>query len=103
MTPDRCLIFPSVEFVRGSINKEGKRSELPVVLDCTFIYGADFSAARIICQLITDFEQRSQKLLFFNLKPSVVQVFEGVASDIVNFYDIKELESELTMSKIAYV
>lgn len=92
-----------MEFVRSSINKEGVKCELPIVIDCTFIYGADFTAAKIISQLIKDFEKRSQKLLFFNLKPSVVQVFEGVSPDLANFYDIKELEMELAMSKVVYV
>lgn len=79
------------------------KSGLPVVIDCTFIYGADFTAAKIVSQLVKDFDQRSQKLLFFNLRQSVVHVFEGVSPFIGNFYDIKELEKELAMSKVVYV
>ena len=35
LTPDRCLIFPSVDYVRNLINKQGLKSQVPVVIDCT--------------------------------------------------------------------
>uniref|UniRef100_A0A182SMY9 STAS domain-containing protein n=1 Tax=Anopheles maculatus TaxID=74869 RepID=A0A182SMY9_9DIPT len=70
LTPDRCLIFPSVDYVRNLINKHGLKSQIPVVIDCTHIYGADFTAAQVIDTLIKDFKSRNQLLLFLNLKPS---------------------------------
>jgi hypothetical protein len=39
ITPDRCLIFPSVDYVRNLINKQGLRNHIPVVIDCSFVYG----------------------------------------------------------------
>lgn len=93
ITPDRCLFFPSVDFVRNLINKQGLMSQLPVVLDCSHIYGADFTAAKVVDTLIKDFNLRNQMLLFYNLKPSVVSVFDvGNSSDLQVFYDFDSLE-----------
>lgn len=96
LTPDRCLIFPSVEFVRNVINKQGRKSTLPVVLDCTYIYGADFTAAKVVSMLISDFEARNQKLYFYNLQRRVAQVFEGLNKGLIVIYDAEHLEMELT-------
>lgn len=95
LTPDRCIIFPSVEFVRSVINKQGMKTTLPVVVDCTHIYGADYTAAKVVATMIQDFESRKQKIYFYNLKLSVAQVFEGVSSDIIRLYDMTALEAEL--------
>ena len=46
--PDRGLVFPSVSYVRNIIQKAAAReglSTMPVVLDCTKIHLADFTAA----------------------------------------------------------
>jgi hypothetical protein len=48
LTPDRCLIFPSVDYVRNLVTKHGtKQGMFPVVIDCSHIYGADYTAARV--------------------------------------------------------
>lgn len=97
ITPDRCLIFPSVEYVRNLINKQGLKSKVPVVIDCSHIYGADFTAAKVIETLIKDFNSRSQMIMFYNLKPSVVNIFEGVeTSDLKVFYEFDSLERAIT-------
>ncbi|XP_050332630.1 sodium-independent sulfate anion transporter-like [Bactrocera neohumeralis] len=95
LTPDRCLIFPSVEFVRNVINKHGRKSTLPVVIDCTYIYGADFTAAKVVSMLIKDFETRNQKLYFYNLQARVAQVFEGLNKGLIVIYDAEHLEMVL--------
>ncbi|XP_011192448.1 sodium-independent sulfate anion transporter [Zeugodacus cucurbitae] len=95
LTPDRCLIFPSVEFVRNVINKHSRKSTLPVVIDCTYIYGADFTAAKVVSMLIKDFETRNQKLYFYNLQARVSQVFEGLNKGLIVIYDVEHLEMVL--------
>lgn len=35
ITPDRCLIFPSVDYVRNLVTKHSIKQSLPVVIDCT--------------------------------------------------------------------
>ncbi|XP_014469968.1 PREDICTED: sodium-independent sulfate anion transporter-like [Dinoponera quadriceps] len=80
ITPDRSLVFPSVEYVRAVISKQGMRegTAVPVVIDSTHIQAADFTAAKGIKTLIEDFARRGQPLIFHNLKPSVIQIFKGV-------------------------
>lgn len=99
LTPDRCLIFPSVEFVRNVVNKQGLKSTLPVVIDCTHIYGADYTAAKVVSTMIAEFQARDQKLCFFNLRPRVAAVFEGLNTNLVVFYDMTALETELSAKK----
>lgn len=95
LTPDRSLIFPSSDFVRNLINKHGLKNQTPVVIDCTHIYGADFTAAQVLDTLIKDFKSRNQMLLFLNLKPSVCNVFEGADLEYRVFYDLEQLEKAI--------
>ncbi|GAB1860455.1 Sodium-independent sulfate anion transporter [Camponotus japonicus] len=80
ITPDRSLVFPSVEYVRAIISKQGLRegTAMPIVIDSTHIQAADFTAAKGIKTLIEDFAKRGQPLIFHNLKPSVIEIFKGV-------------------------
>lgn len=95
LTPDRCLIFPSVDYVKNLVNKLGVKSQMPVVIDCTHIYGADYTAATVIETLVTDFSVRRQLLIFYNLKPSVGQVFVGVDIDLHVQYNLMSLETTI--------
>ncbi|XP_064539620.1 sodium-independent sulfate anion transporter-like [Drosophila montana] len=96
ITPDRCLIFPSVEFLRTMVLKSGSRTTLPIVIDCTYIYAADFTAAKVISSMVDDFRSRQQKIIFFNLKPSVVSIFEGLNTRLVLCYNMHALSQELS-------
>ncbi|KAJ8915141.1 hypothetical protein NQ315_000393 [Exocentrus adspersus] len=81
ITPDRSLTFPSVEYVKALVSKAGVKqgcSSIPVVIDAKHIQGADFTAAKGIKSLIEDFHKRNQPILFYNLKPSVINIFQGV-------------------------
>lgn len=95
LTPDRCLIFPSVDYVKKLVNKLGVKTQVPVVIDCSHIYGADYTAATVIETLVADFSARQQLLLFYNLKPSVGQVFESDASVLYVHYDLVSLEKAI--------
>jgi len=65
------------------------------VIDCTHIYGADFTAAKVISTMVMDFKLREQPLFFYNLQPRVAQVFEGLNKDLVVIYDISTLHAKL--------
>jgi sodium-independent sulfate anion transporter 11 len=55
ITPDRSLVFPSVEYVRNVVSKAGMKqgsSSVPVVIDSRHIQGADFTAAKVSNTLI---------------------------------------------------
>ncbi|CAH1179752.1 unnamed protein product [Phaedon cochleariae] len=93
LTPDRCLIFPSVDYVRNLVTKQSIRQGIPVVIDCSHIYGADYTAATVIEILTQDFVAREQPLFFYNLKPSVCSVFEGLSpKGFVVYYNENELD-----------
>ncbi|KAI4455933.1 sulfate transporter [Holotrichia oblita] len=96
LTPDRCLIFPSVDYVRKLVTKHSIRQGIPVVIDCSHIYGADFTAAQVIESLTGDFAARDQPLVFYNLKPSVSSVFEGLSpKEFVVVYTEDQLDTIL--------
>lgn len=96
ITPDRCLIFPSVDYVRNLVNKQSIKKNLPVVIDCSHIYGADFTAARVVENITKDFAMRNQPLFFYNLKSSVCATFEGLAPvDFIVFYREEQLDDLL--------
>ncbi|KAJ8873625.1 hypothetical protein PR048_024443 [Dryococelus australis] len=93
LTPDRCLIFPSVDYMRNLVMKHSMKQNLPVVIDCSHIYSADYTAAKVIECLIHDFSARKQALFFFNLKPGVVTVFQGLQpKGFMVFYSENELD-----------
>ncbi|XP_047529589.1 sodium-independent sulfate anion transporter-like [Vanessa atalanta] len=94
ITPDRCLMFPSVDYVRRLVTKCATSSSVPVVIECTHIYSADYTAAKSIEQLTADFHARQQPLYFYNVKPSVCSIFEAVAKPehFVVFYEDDELD-----------
>ncbi|XP_026729166.1 sodium-independent sulfate anion transporter-like [Trichoplusia ni] len=77
---DRSLSFPSAEFVRRALRKAAERhhSHAPLVIDATHVQAADFTAAKGIKALIDDFHARGQTIIFYNVKPSIAEVFRGV-------------------------
>jgi len=99
VTLDRALIFPSVSYVRHKINKAGVRegeSRLPLVLDCSHISNADFTAAEGFKAMITDFRRRNQPIIFYNTSPSVIDTFLGVnIEEFVVVHSLDELNEHL--------
>uniref|UniRef100_A0A8D8SWT0 Sodium-independent sulfate anion transporter n=1 Tax=Cacopsylla melanoneura TaxID=428564 RepID=A0A8D8SWT0_9HEMI len=84
VTPGNSLYFPAVDFIRTNVGRAGVKqgsSQLPVVVDCRYILGADFTAAKGVSALILDFSKRGQGLFFYNPRPTVVSVLRGVCSD----------------------
>jgi sodium-independent sulfate anion transporter 11 len=96
VTPNNSLYFPAVDFIRASVGKAAVKqgsSQLPVIVDCRFILGADFTAAKGIAALIEDFNKRKQPIYFYNPRPSVVSVFKGASlEEFVHFRTQDELE-----------
>ncbi|XP_068631642.1 sodium-independent sulfate anion transporter-like [Battus philenor] len=78
-TVDRALAFPSAEYVRRALRKAAERhTRAPLVLDASHVQAADFTAAKGIKSLIEDFHARGQTIIFYNVKPSIAEVFRGV-------------------------
>lgn len=85
-----------MDYVRRLVTKHSLRQGIPVVIDCSHIYGADYTAATVIEVLTQDFASRNQLLLFYNLKPSVSSVFEGLSpKDFHVFYSENEIDELL--------
>lgn len=96
ITPDRCLIFPSVDYVRNLITKQAQRQRIPVVVDCSHIYGTDFTAATVVESVSKDFAARDQLLFFYNLKPSACTIFEALEPiDFVVYYREEQIDELL--------
>ncbi|XP_050298002.1 sodium-independent sulfate anion transporter [Anthonomus grandis grandis] len=90
ITPGNALYFPAVDFIKTSVARAGVLSRhLPVVIDCQFILGADFTAAKGISALISEFRMRKQPLYFLNARLEVVSVFQGVMSDDFVYFNCK--------------
>ncbi|XP_076289246.1 sodium-independent sulfate anion transporter [Lasioglossum baleicum] len=102
ITPDRSLVFPSVEYVRAVISKQGTKqgTAVPVVIDSTHIQAADFTAAKGVKNLTEDFSKRGQPLIFYNLKPSVIEIFKGVKPSVLrcssNEHELNDSLKELS-------
>ncbi|KAF5289787.1 hypothetical protein FQA39_LY03704 [Lamprigera yunnana] len=94
ITPGSSLYFPGIEFIKTSIGKVGLASmHLPVVVDCRYVLGADFTAAKGIASLIKEFILRKQPLYFLNPCEEVIAVLQGaVSEDFHYFISTTELE-----------
>lgn len=98
ITPDRCLVFPSVEYVRTLITKQSTRTRenIPVVVDASHIYIADFTTATVMKSLLNDFAKRQQILFFYQLKPSICALFEELSDkELVVYYNDSQLDELL--------
>lgn len=59
-------------------------------------YTVKWCDVQVIEVLTQDFSRRKQPLFFYNLKPSVVAVFEGIKpKDFVVYYDEHQLDNLL--------
>lgn len=99
VTLGNSLYFPAVDFIRASVGRAGIKqgaSQLPVVVDCRFILGADYTAAKGIASLIDDFHKRKQRLLFYKPRAAVLSVLHGVGlEDFVHVNSQEQLDSTL--------
>lgn len=55
-----------------------------------YYLGADFTAAKGIAALITEFSLRKQPLYFTNVRKDVIYVFTGVMQDDFKYFNSKE-------------
>lgn len=98
ITPDRCLVFPSMEFVRSQVQKLGK-GNYPIVINCSQIFLIDFTGAKIMESLMGYFQLSSRIIYFYNPNNKVSKVLKGIRKDMPIFYNIKDLELVLSETK----
>ncbi|EZA61752.1 hypothetical protein DMN91_003561 [Ooceraea biroi] len=93
VTPGNSLYFPAVDFIKQSVGNAGIKqgsSQVPVVVDCRYILGADFTAAKGIKTLIDEFSNRKQGLYFYNPRSDVVTVLKGACGDEFQYVSTQE-------------
>ncbi|XP_043502993.1 sodium-independent sulfate anion transporter [Polistes fuscatus] len=93
ITPGNSLYFPAVDFIKQSVGDAGVKegsSQLPVVVDCRYVLGADFTAAKGIATLIGEFNNRKQSLYFFNPRSDVVAVLKGACGEEFQYVSTQE-------------
>ncbi|KAL0278308.1 UNVERIFIED_CONTAM: hypothetical protein PYX00_000163 [Menopon gallinae] len=98
VTPGNSLYFPAVDYIRASVSRAAsKEGSIPVVIDCRYVLGADFTAARGIAALIDDFNKRKQPIYFYQPCASVVEVFKGAnMEEFIHACNQEELDSLLS-------
>ncbi|KAK8753435.1 hypothetical protein OTU49_004486, partial [Cherax quadricarinatus] len=96
--PQSGLFFPSVDYVRTSVNKVGlttASSRMTVVVDCGHFTGVDYTAVKGIKSLCNDFEKRHQPLVFINVSKGVRKGLMSLNTDIKIAASQDELRSLL--------
>ncbi|EFN82619.1 sodium-independent sulfate anion transporter [Harpegnathos saltator] len=93
VTLGNSLYFPAVDFIKQSVGNVGIKqgsSQVPVIVDCRYILGADFTAAKGMKTLINEFSDRKQGLYFYNPRSDVVAVLKGACGDEFQYVSTQE-------------
>ncbi|CAH0723345.1 unnamed protein product, partial [Brenthis ino] len=98
ITVGNSLYFPGVEYIRQYVTRAAKKQggcSMPVVIDCRFVLGADFTAAKGICALSNSLSSRGQPLVLLSPRSSVASVFKGAGSGVVVVLNASDLDATL--------
>ncbi|XP_071743295.1 sodium-independent sulfate anion transporter isoform X2 [Lepeophtheirus salmonis] len=80
ISPHQALHFPSASYIRNFINEKTLENEeiLPVVLNFSRINSTDFTLAKILKSMISEFQKRNQTLIFYETSTSVEKTLYGL-------------------------
>ncbi|GBP82785.1 Sodium-independent sulfate anion transporter [Eumeta japonica] len=98
VTVGNSLYFPSVEYIRQYVERAAKKQadcRMPVVIDCRYVLGADFTAAKGLCALSSSLSSRGQPVMLLAPRENVAAVFAGAGSSIVLVMSNDKLEQTL--------
>ncbi|OWR55546.1 putative sulfate transporter [Danaus plexippus plexippus] len=98
ITVGNSLYFPGVEYIRQYVSRAAKKQggcSMPVVIDCRYVLGADFTAAKGICALSNSLASRGQPLVLLAPRQCVADVFIGAGSSVVVVMTANELDDTL--------
>ncbi|XP_068631707.1 sodium-independent sulfate anion transporter-like [Battus philenor] len=98
VTVGNSLYFPSVEYIRQYVTRVALKQGgcgMPVVIDCRYVLGADFTAAKGLCALSNSLSSRGQPLVLLSPRASVASVFSGAGSSVVVVLTPNELDGTL--------
>ncbi|XP_028027039.1 sodium-independent sulfate anion transporter [Bombyx mandarina] len=98
VTVGNSLYFPGVEYIRQYVERVAKKQggcSMPVVIDCRYVLGADFTAAKGMCSLSNSLSSRGQPLILLSPRASVASVFRNAGSSVVVVLTNSELDTTL--------
>ncbi|KAM3961044.1 sodium-independent sulfate anion transporter [Aphomia sociella] len=98
VTVDSSLYFPGVEYIRQYVERAAKKKggcSMPVVIDCRYVLGADFTAAKGLCALSNSLSSRGQPLVLLSPRANVASVFSGAGSSVALVLTPNELDATL--------
>ncbi|CAG9786111.1 unnamed protein product [Diatraea saccharalis] len=98
VTVGNSLYFPSVEYIRQYVERAAKKQggcSMPVVIDCRYVLGADFTAAKGLCALSSSLLSRGQPLVLLSPRANVASVFSGAGSSVLVVLTAAELDATL--------
>jgi hypothetical protein len=82
--PDQGIVFPSVSYIRNLISKaavkQGK-SKMIVVIDCSHMSQADFTAADSFRAMLADFQARHQPVYWQAANQGVIATLRAIAGE----------------------
>lgn len=102
VTVGNSLYFPGVEYIRQFVERAAKKQggcKLPVVIDCRYVLGADFTAAKGLCALSSSLSSRGQPLVLLCPRENVASVFSGAGTSVVvvaTAFDLDRTLQDLT-------
>jgi MFS superfamily sulfate permease-like transporter len=97
MTPESGFSFPSVDFIRTSINETIFRfpGYKYLIIDCQNMISLDYTAATALAALCKGLKKSRRHLLFFNCNSRWPEVFKNVGLtdfQTIAFHDLDKLE-----------
>ncbi|KPI92998.1 Sodium-independent sulfate anion transporter [Papilio xuthus] len=98
VTVGNSLYFPSVEYIRQYVSRAAQKQagcSMPVVIDCRYVLGADFTAAKGLCALSNSLSSRGQPLVLLSPRASVASVFSGAGSSVIVVLTPNDLDATL--------
>ena len=82
--PDQAIVFPSVSYIRNLVTKAAIKqgqSKMMVVIDCSHMSQADFTAAEGFHAMLEDFKSRHQVLYWQAANQGVVATLRAIVGE----------------------
>lgn len=82
--PDQGIVFPSVSYIRNLVSKAAIKqgqSKMIVVLDCSHMSQADFTAAEGFHAMLSDFKARHQQVYWQAANKGVVATLRAIVGE----------------------
>uniref|UniRef100_A0A8D0DHI3 Sodium-independent sulfate anion transporter n=1 Tax=Salvator merianae TaxID=96440 RepID=A0A8D0DHI3_SALMN len=96
--PGSGLNFPAIEFLRDTMYKQvfSESRWHSVILDCSHVSSIDYTVVLGLSELLQEFQQRRQSLIFIGLQAHVLQVLTAAELEgFCHFPSLKDAEQSL--------